>query len=288
MSRKSIPERTFWVHVAFIHNRVIISFCNCIGSSYFWACLIYLLFCETVVSSNLHSGYLQERVFNNNHYILALVRVLNSWMFMLTWKDKGWVDVVMYPEYLDFVSSVILLWAAAMYGAENLPDYDGEIQVRYLETVAWGVEVIASIGWFLSWHKDYTDNFGSKPLPSPNRGWTFDDPDIIANITNVLASVIYFIHSWQVLSSEDLSLNTIYQVGDVIYLINAWIYLVVAMRDCECFWFMPAWGRLSTLDEIMMTDSSLYRLKTSTSMNDMEDSDDDYDDGNAENKLLVN
>ena len=121
---------------------------------------------------------------------------------------------------------------------------------RHLEFCASLIEVIASIGWVLVWYTEYQDKYGRNYYPTPGRGWTCDDPDLSANITIILASVLYLIYNCQINTDEGIEkTNNLYVLGDVVYLLNAVLYVLASLRDCGWFWFMPSWGRFLPIEE---------------------------------------
>lgn len=240
---------------------------RCLNSTYFWACLVYLIQCTLVVETNMNAPDLDARsIVGNNHILLRLARVFISLMFIMTWKDgKHWLDSVILADYIDLFASVWMLLAAGMYSnVRNSDTIDGILVVRRIEVAAWLLEIVASFGWLYSWYITYYEEFGSKPEPTPNRGWTLDDPDIIANFTNFAIAFTFFLYSYSLLLTPDASdihdFSDLHNVGDKLLLFNAWIYLVVSMRDCDVFWFMPHWGTILSIEEIRTGDHTLLEV----------------------------
>ncbi|CAM9451535.1 unnamed protein product, partial [Phaeothamnion confervicola] len=66
----------------------------------------------------------------------------------------------------------------------------------------------------------------------PGRGWTLDDPDMWAAPTIVLAGAMYVVYNVQIaLFPSSYGSDQLYFYADIVYLVNAWLYLFAAMRD---------------------------------------------------------
>ena len=88
----------------------------------------------------------------------------------------------------------------------------------------------------MSWYMTYIRTLG--------RGFTLDDPDTIAWLSTTIGSIIYFIYNIQVnLQPEQYATNFVYKYADIIYFIGACYYIFAAMRDENCFWFLPFAGQ---------------------------------------------
>lgn len=88
----------------------------------------------------------------------------------------------------------------------------------------------------MSWYLTYTRMLG--------RGFTLDDPDTLAYTTTTTASVIYVVYSIQtIVHPEDYGTNTLYIYADVFYFVGALFYIAAALRDENCFWFLPLAGQ---------------------------------------------
>jgi hypothetical protein len=246
--------------IAFALKKTFRGFLKCIGSPYFWACAVYLLQCQMVVETNLNSVDIRERVSGNNHILLRVARVLISCMFILTWRlERNWMDSLLLPDYLDLFASFWMLLSAMMYNKVAESDsLEGELVIWRIEVSAWFLELIASFGWVYSWYVDYYEEFGRKPEPTPNRGWTLDDPDNLANITNILTAVTFFVYYFNLSSTSDTSslheFSDLRHTGESLLLFNAWVYLLVSMRNCDVFWFMPVWGALSSIETLYLLE----------------------------------
>ncbi|CAF3719709.1 unnamed protein product [Rotaria sp. Silwood1] len=88
----------------------------------------------------------------------------------------------------------------------------------------------------MSWYMTYTRTLG--------RGFTLDDPDVIAFSSTTTAAIIYVVYSIQVyVHPEEYNNNLLYTYGDIIYFLGACYYIFAAMRDQNWFWFLPFTGQ---------------------------------------------
>ena len=86
------------------------------------------------------------------------------------------------------------------------------------------------------------------------RGFTFDDPDTTAYLTTVISSFIYLLYNIQInCIPEQYGNNLLYKYGDVLYFIGACYYILAALRDENCFWFLPVAGQYGIAVEQIQT-----------------------------------
>ena len=68
---------------------------------------------------------------------------------------------------------------------------------------------------------------------------------------------MYFIYNCQVVNdTEQYETNTLFKLGDKLYLANAVFYVTAALRDCGFFWFMPVFGEYKSVVELLHEDES--------------------------------
>ena len=208
-----------------------------------------------VVDSGIHSSDIHDRIIGQNHVLLSMARVLLSIMFIMTWnRSRSWCDSLLLPDYLDLFASIWFVFSCFLY--EKVVDVNsavGETVIRRIEAGAWFIELLASIGWCFSWYVHYLQQYSSAKEPLVNRGWTLDDPDIMALLTNLATSGIFFVINMSLLLEVDHSVvSDMLTLGDSIFIFNAWIYFIVSIRDCDVLWFLPFyWGCLLSLDEVI-------------------------------------
>lgn len=96
-------------------------------------------------------------------------------------------DPIVFPEYMNVLGAALYLWSAALYPTESGPTDATTLKVHRIETAAAGVEWLACVGWFITWHLTY--------LRVPGRGYTLDDPDVWALITIFGGSTCYMLYN---------------------------------------------------------------------------------------------
>jgi hypothetical protein len=76
------------------------------------------------------------------------------------------------------------------------------------------------------------------------RGFSLDDPDVIAFSMTCSGSIIYVIYNLQIIiHPEQYDSNTLYTYGDIVYFVGACYYIFANMRDLNWFWFLPLAGQ---------------------------------------------
>ena len=127
---------------------------------------------------------------------------------------------------------------------------EGFYYERRLEFCASLLEMMAALGWTYVWYTEYYQKYGRLHYPTSGRGWTFDDPDLTANITIILGSSLYLVYNCQINWNESIMKpNELYIVGDAVFFVNSIFYILAAMRDCGWFWWLPSWGRWVSIEE---------------------------------------
>lgn len=76
------------------------------------------------------------------------------------------------------------------------------------------------------------------------RGYTLDDPDMMAILAMVANAIIYVVYYVQLnVSPEHYETNMLYQYGDIFGLAEACFCVLVCLRDDDWFWFLPVAGQ---------------------------------------------
>jgi len=76
------------------------------------------------------------------------------------------------------------------------------------------------------------------------RGFTLDDPDVIAFTSTMVGAVLYVVYNIQInMHPEEYDTNSIYTYGDIMYFVGACFYVLAALRDDHWFWFLPMGGQ---------------------------------------------
>ena len=88
----------------------------------------------------------------------------------------------------------------------------------------------------MAWYLTYTRTLG--------RGFSLDDPDTIAYLSTLIASIIYFVYNIQInVQPEQYGTNYLYTYADILYFLGACYYIFAALRDEHCLWYLPLAGQ---------------------------------------------
>ena len=90
-------------------------------------------------------------------------------------------------------------------------------------------------------------------MPTANRGWTLDDPDIWALITTFASGISYLIDSSMLYKTEYE--NTYLDNGNNFLIISSTLYIITSLRDSDFLWFMPYWGNFLSLDKLLQEEN---------------------------------
>lgn len=240
----------------YIKRRCFKAFMLSIYNPYVWANVLYVTYAAAMLV--VDSCSLSKTLNNKIYFYFGIVHLINAIMYLYTWKGYGrhYSDVVLLPEYMNIIGAILYLISSALYSSEYVEGEPETVSinyyiVRHIELTASLLEVLAAIGWVNAWYIEFYRNYGCLSHPTPGRGWTFDDPDIPANITIIIASLIYLYYNIIIsISIKNYQNDYTYIYGDYMYFINSIFYLLAALRDCEWFWFMPTWGRWIYLREL--------------------------------------
>jgi len=219
-----------------------------VRSRYFYASAVYVAY-SCAMLSNDYVGDTKER--NDLYFKFAVVHLIDAFLYLWAWDDKGYLDPYCYPEYLNILGAGLYLWSACLYPLEFSSDddvsnspTDSFYACRRIELSAAVVEIFASIGWIVTWwwglkEKYETSNSQSYRMP-PGIGLSLEDSDFHACWTIMLAALLYFVYNVQVLDSpERYATNFAYVWGDIFYLLNSLFYFAAALRDYGWFDSLP-------------------------------------------------
>ncbi|CAF3366139.1 unnamed protein product [Rotaria socialis] len=166
----------------------------------------------------------------------SIVHLVSAFLYWWAWDDRSWRDVIMIPEYLNHIEAGLYIWSTSWYPRlGTLGGYYART-IHKIELTASIVDLVANFGWIMSWYMTYTRTLG--------RGFTLDDPDVIAFSTTTIAAIIYVVYSTQVyVHPEEYNDNILYTYGDIMYFLGACYYLFAGLRDSNWFWFLPFAGQ---------------------------------------------
>ncbi|CAF1557844.1 unnamed protein product, partial [Didymodactylos carnosus] len=173
---------------------------------------------------------------NNLYFGFGIVHMISAFLYWWAWSDHTWLDVIMIPEYLNFIEAGLYIWSAVWYKRETTLFAYYTLCVHKIEITAAFVELLASCGWIMSWYRTYTRTLG--------RGFSLDDPDTVAYLCTFISSLIYITYNIQITAHpEQYGTNYLYTYGDIVYFVGACYYCFACLRDDSWFWFMPLAGQ---------------------------------------------
>jgi len=234
-----------------------------IRSPYFYANIVYLIYASLILVADAHHDLSKETV-NQLFLAAGIVHVVNAAMYCYVWIDAGYsvCNPILIPDYMNILEALLYLTSACMYPYENSPEAPTTsssstsssspssssssggadpvlLTIHAIELVAAVVQLVAAIGWVTQWYLTYQR--------VPGRGYTLDDPDVWANLTLVVPSIIYVVYNIQLQFDPLLyETNFVYVTADKLYMANALLYFTGGLRDVGWFWFMPTGGKFPT------------------------------------------
>jgi len=222
-------------------------------SPYVCANFVYVIYAALILTIDLHLQVWDHQMMNKFYIAAAVVHVVNALMYIWVWRCEGYpfLHRIMIPEFLNVIEASLYMVTAMMYSHER---YDNNVSstdvqdtiptvgddpvlrdVQRIEMVASCVELLAACGWATTWYITYPR--------IPGRGWTFDDPDIWANLSIITPGILYIIYNVQLqLHPHIYGANFLYVIADKIYMGNSLLYFICSLRDVGWFWFMPTAG----------------------------------------------
>lgn len=226
-------------------------------SPYFYANIVYIVYATLILVADAHPDLSHDTV-NKLFLAAGIVHVVNAIMYCYVWIDAGYsvCNPILIPDYMNILEALLYLTSSCMYpyeGAEPAPPSDSSssvsssssstdpvlTMVHVIELVAAIVQLLAAFGWVTQWYLTYQR--------VPGRGYTLDDPDVWANLTLVIPSIIYVVYNIQLqLDPTIYQTNFTYIIADKLYMANSLLYLTGGLRDVGWFYFMPTAGSFPT------------------------------------------
>jgi len=231
-------------------------------SPYIYANIVYIAYAALILTVDAHPD-LDISTTNDLFMAAAVVHLVNACMYIWVWLDAGYSlrNPLLIADYLNILEAILYLITACMYRYEknsedespyassssSSSDYSFSESfgdpadpvldaVHCIELVAAIVQLFAACGWVTQWYLTYQRVTG--------RGYTLDDPDIWANFTIIIPSIIYVVYNIQILvDKSQYHTNFSYVTADKIYMCNAVFYFMGGLRDVGWFWFMPTAGK---------------------------------------------
>ncbi|CAF1216522.1 unnamed protein product [Adineta ricciae] len=191
---------------------------------------------NTTLASVLDRPIQNNPYINRIYFVLAIVNIIMAILLCWAWRERSVFDIVMIPEYLNIIQAILYLWSAMWYPKQDTLGGYFTMAVHKIELVASVIGLFAAIGWIVSWFLTYTRIFG--------RGYTLDDPDMIATVAMIANAIIYLVYNIQLMiSPEYYESNMLYKTGDICDFIEACFCVFACLRDDDWFWFLPIAGQ---------------------------------------------
>ena len=187
---------------------------------------------------------------NRQYVALAAVHLVSAFMYGAAW--RGWLAahaasaplwaraLILVPEAFNVASAALYIYTSTLYGPLSAassecftdPDCSGLHRLHRLELAAAALEMAAALLWAWSWW--YTHDRGA------GRGLTPLDPDFWATLLLLAPSAMYVAYNEQVIAApETYGTNFLYKHADDVYFVGAVLYVVAALRDSGCFFWLP-------------------------------------------------
>jgi hypothetical protein len=79
---------------------------------------------------------------------LAVVNILVAFLYIIAWRGRSWLDIVLIPEYLNHIQAGLYLWSALWYSRQDTLGGYYTMAIHRIELTASCLEVCAAIGWY--------------------------------------------------------------------------------------------------------------------------------------------
>lgn len=77
----------------------------------------------------------------------GIVHALSAILYLVAWRDRSWMDIILIPEYLNQIEAVLYLWSAIWYSKQDTLGSYYTLAIHQIELAAATVEVVACFGW---------------------------------------------------------------------------------------------------------------------------------------------
>ena len=219
----------------------------------------------------MNDPYTQAVARTNSLFITAAsIHLCNALMYSAVWpwsgalnpaSGKPWTFLswVQYPELFNVIEASLLLYSVSMYSKEKVTGLGRYLDATTLtnhkvQLAAALAQLAAALGW---WHV-----FLHTHEHAPGRGLTLDDPEFLALIFVLVPSILYVVYYASVVVDPmnfrnfriNQAINAVFESGDVLYFLGAFMYAVTSFRDsgfftslglCEVgqnIWLRMCWG----------------------------------------------
>jgi hypothetical protein len=81
--------------------------------------------------------------------VFGVVHMISAMLYVWSWRDRSWFDIVLIPEYMNHLEAVLYLWSAIWYFREDTVFGYYTLAIHKIEMIAATIELVASFGWFV-------------------------------------------------------------------------------------------------------------------------------------------
>jgi hypothetical protein len=233
--------------------------------TYAFSSLMYIIYAFGIMCNNYTvNGEIQDRwcvVLNVAHFSSACLYLYCTSLI------RGYDPYLIWPDIMNIIEALLYFFSSTLY--HDLYDHNGRYNSNFylsrnLEFGAAVFEMGAALGWVWVWYVLHKEN--GEPT-SMFRGFSTLDPDQWANVTILIAGIMYVVYCIQVSDTSQYESNILYQYADIIYFINSLFYTLAALRDLELEWsfILPSSKRAGYRNEIVYQQLQLYEMPTSSS-----------------------
>jgi len=228
----------------FVKQGFRFAFKRSLRSPYLLTNLVYVLYTSLIISIDVNESIFPLDKINQMYLGAAVVHLINATMYIWVWHHEGFpfLSVIMIPEVLNMIEASLYITSASMYPSEysiyvdmtgnetDITNQNDINNVQNIELTASLIDWLASFGWVITWYLTYRRTLG--------RGYTFDDPDIWANITIWAGTLTYVVYNCQIVNDRsEYGTNVLYVTADWIFFVNSLVYIICSLRDAGWFYF---------------------------------------------------
>lgn len=78
-------------------------------NKYLLANVVYFFYAFGMIA--IDYGNLEIQLINKLYYFFGYIHLINACMYIWSWEDRYWTDVVMIPEYLNVCGAILYLYS---------------------------------------------------------------------------------------------------------------------------------------------------------------------------------
>ena len=75
------------------------------------------------------------------------MNIVVAFLYIIAWRGRSWLDVVLIPEYLNHIQAGLYLWSAIWYSKQDTLGGYYTMTIHRIELAASCIELCAAVGW---------------------------------------------------------------------------------------------------------------------------------------------